>query len=427
MPVNSRPIPAGPGRPAWAEIDLDAVADNARALKALVGPAVELIAVVKANAYGHGAVPTAAAALAGGASRLAVACVDEGIELRRAGLTCPILVLGYTSPGDAGRVIAHGLTPTVTSRRLARALARAAERRGTVQPVQVKVDTGMGRFGLMPDAVVRYVRDLLWLPALRLEGIFTHFGCADEPEKGPTRVQLKVFERVLGELERRGIRVPLRHAANTAATLDLPETRLSAVRCGIGLLGLYPSATVARTVGLRPALQLKARVARRQRLPAGTAIGYGGTFVLERDADVALITLGYADGLPRALSNRGAVLVGGCRALIVGRISMDQTTVLVEGIPAGADEEVVIVGNQGGRTVTAEELAETAGTVHYEIISRIPPRLPRVYFRGGEPVRMQTLLGTRRLEGRKGRRGAAPMLPALGNLQPSPAELEQRP
>jgi alanine racemase len=286
--------------------------------------------------------------------------------------------------------------------------------------VQVKVDTGMGRFGLLPDAVASFVRELLWLPHLRLEGLFTHFGRADEADKGPTVAQLRVFRQVLVGLERHGVEVPLRHAANTAATLDLPESWFNAVRCGVGLLGLYPSESVRRAVGLRPALQLKARVARRERLTAGTALGYGGAYVLERDADVALIALGYADGLPRALSNCGAVVVAGRRAPIVGCISMDQTTVLVEGIPAGPDDEVVVLGGHGAERITAEELAAAAGTVHYEIISRIPPRLPRLYFRGGEAVRLQTLLGTRGLGEARPRR--VPPLPALDNVSPSPTE-----
>jgi alanine racemase len=206
-----------------------------------------------------------------------------------------------------------------------------------------------------------------------------------------------VFRQVLAELRVSGIEVPMCHAANTAATLDVPEAHLDAVRCGIGLAGLYPSSDTQRSADLHPVLRLKARVARVRRLAAGESIGYGGTFVLERPANVALMPIGYADGLPLALSNRGVVLVGGRRAPIVGRVSMDQTTMLLGDESIEPEAEVVLLGRQAAEEITAEELAALAGTSHYEFVTRIPPRLPRVYLRDGAAVQVQTLLGTQRL------------------------------
>jgi alanine racemase len=382
------------GRPAWAEIDLDAIEANVRELCRLIGPGVELIAVVKANGYGHGAVAIAAAALGAGAKRLAVAGVDEGVELRRAGLAAPILIMGYTPVWQAGRVVEHRLTPTVDCMELGVALSAASVQIGIHQPIQLKVDSGMSRFGLGPEEVAPLAAALGHLPRLSLEGIFTHFARADEADKEPTRRQLAVFRQVLDGLESRGIEAPLRHAANTAATLDLPEARLSAVRCGIGLLGLYPSAQSARLAALRPALTVKARLARVKRLPAGSAIGYGGTHILDHAADVALVPIGYADGLPRSMSNRGWMLVGGRRVPIVGRVSMDQTSVWAEGAAVG--DEAVVLGRQGEQCITAEEIAANSDTIHYEIVTRVAPRLPRVYLRDGQPVDIRTLLGNHR-------------------------------
>jgi alanine racemase len=382
------------GRGAWAEIDLDAVDANVRELCRLIGPGVELIAVVKANGYGHGAVAIAAAALRAGAKRLAVACVDEGVELRRAGLATPILIMGHTPLAEAGRVVENRLTPTVDCMELGVALSAASVQIGVHQPIQLKVDSGMSRFGVGPEEAAPLAIGLRQLPRLTLEGIFTHFARADEADKEPTRRQLKIFNEVVADLESRGIKAPLRHAANTAATLDLPEARLSAVRCGIGLLGLYPSPQCARLAKLRPVLTVKAHLTRVKRLPAGTAIGYGGTHVLDHDADVALLPLGYADGLPRSMSHRGWMLVGGRRVPIVGRVSMDQTIVLAEGATIG--DEAVVLGHQGEQCITAEEIAATSDTIHYEIVTRLAPRLPRVYLRDGQPVDIRTLLGDHR-------------------------------
>jgi len=376
----------------WAEIDLDAIAHNVRQLKRHIGERVKLMAVVKANAYGHGAVPVARTALESGAERLAVNRVVEGIELRRAGIAAPILVLGYFPPWEAEAVVRHGLIPTVTEREVASALAEAAGRLGKAVPIHIKVDTGMGRFGLLPEEVVDFVQGLADFPNLHLEGLYTHFAAADEADKSYTRRQFGIFLDVLKRLEEAGVEVPIRHAANSAATLDLPETHLDMVRCGIAIYGLYPSAEVSRSVPLRPAMSLKSRVARLRTLPAGSCISYGCTYITSSPTRVALVPVGYGDGYHRLLSNRGQVLIRGRRAPILGRVCMDQLVVDVSDI-AGVrlDDEVVVFGRQGEGEISAEEVAAWAETINYEVTTSVLPRVTRVYLRGGRAVAARPL------------------------------------
>ena len=376
----------------WAEIDLDAIAHNVRQLKRHIGERVKLTAVVKANAYGHGAVPVARTALENGAERLAVNRVVEGIELRRAGIAAPILILGYSPPWEAEAIVRHDLTPTITEREVALALARAAASQGKTVPVHVKVDTGMGRFGLLPKEVADFAKGLADFPNLRLEGLYTHFATADEADKSHTRRQFGLFLDVLKRLEEAGIKVPIRHAANSAATLDLPETHLDMVRCGIAIYGLYPSAEVSHSVPLKPAMSLKSRVARLRTLPAGSCISYGCTYVTSSPTRVALVPVGYGDGYHRLLSNRGQVLICGRRAPILGRVCMDQFVVDVSDIPGvRLDDEVVVFGRQGEEEISAEEVAAWAQTINYEVVTALMPRVTRVYLRGGRAVAVRPL------------------------------------
>ena len=376
----------------WAEIDLDAIAHNVRQLKRHIGERVKLTAVVKANAYGHGAVPVARTALENGAERLAVNRVVEGIELRRAGIAAPILILGYSPPWEAEAIVRHDLTPTITEREVALALARAAASQGKTVPVHVKVDTGMGRFGLLPKEVVDFAKGLADFPNLRLEGLYTHFATADEADKSHTRRQFGIFLDVLKRLEEAGIEVPIRHAANSAATLDLPETHLDMVRCGIAIYGLYPSAEVSHSVPLKPAMSLKSRVARLRTLPAGSCISYGCTYVTSSPTRVALVPVGYGDGYHRLLSNRGQVLIRGRRAPILGRVCMDQFVVDVSDIPGvRLNDEVVVFGRQGEEEISAEEVAAWAQTINYEVVTALMPRVTRVYLRGGRAVAVRPL------------------------------------
>ena len=364
----------------YATIDLGAIAHNVRALKAHIGPTVALIAVVKANGYGHGALEGARAALAAGASACAVARVEEGVELRRAGLACPILVMGYAPPEAAPALVRFDLTATVTTWETAQALSARAEAAGRKAPVHVKVDTGMGRFGLLPAEVLPFVSRIAALPGLEPEGMYTHFATADQADTTYTRRQFARFRAVLEAVQAAGLHLRLRHAANSAATLALPETHLDAVRTGIAIYGLRPSAEVEPCVALRPALSLKSRVTRLRMLPAGTSISYGRTYITKRRTLVASVPVGYGDGYHRRLSNRGAVLINGRRAPIIGRVCMDQLVVDVTGVPGVAqDAEVVLIGPQGKERITAEEVARWAETINYEVVTSLLPRVKRIY------------------------------------------------
>lgn len=373
--------------PVWAVIDLDAIAHNVGTIKAYVGDRVELMAVVKANAYGHGAVPVARVALQSGAGWLAVSRVGEGVALRRAGILAPILVMGYTPAADAARAVAYDLRLAVTSMALAEALSSAASQMHKTIPIHIKIDSGMGRWGLLPEQVRDFVHALRGVPRLKLEGAFTHFAVADLADKRYTRQQFAIYSEVLEALAADGIQIPVRHVANSAAALDLPEMHLDAVRIGIALYGLRPSAEVEPAVPLRPALTLKSRVGRVQTLPAGSSISYGRTFVTRGPTPVALIPTGYGDGYLRLNSNRGAVLVRGQRAPIRGRVCMDQLVVEIDGIEGvQVDDEVVLIGRQGDQVLSAEEVARWGETINYEVVTQLMPRVPRVYLSGGEVV-----------------------------------------
>jgi alanine racemase len=377
----------------WAEVDLDAIAHNARGLKERAGEGTELMAVVKANAYGHGAVPVARTALENGANRLAVNRVLEGVELRQAGLTAPILILGYSLPSESETIVRWDLTPTVTTVEGALALSALSVRQGKVIPIHVKVDTGMGRFGLLPDEVVPFVRRIAELPGLKLEGLFTHFAVADLADKTYTRRQFELYMQVVRQLEEAGFAIPLKHVANSATNLDLPEMHLDMVRCGIALYGLRPSDEVEPAIPLKPAMALKSRVARVRTLPPGSSISYGCTYTTTRPTPVALVPVGYGDGYHRILSNKGSVLIGGKRAPIVGRVCMDQFVVDVTGHEGvRQDDEVVVFGRQGEEEISAEEVATLAGTINYEVVTSILPRVTRVYLKGGQVVEVRPLV-----------------------------------
>jgi alanine racemase len=368
----------------WAEIDLDAIAHNVRQLKKHVGERCILSAVVKANAYGHGALQAAEVALHNGAERLCVARVDEAVPLRVGGITAPILTMGHSTPSQAVDIVAHRITPALAELELAYALSAAvAAAGGPLLPVHVKVDTGLGRFGLLPEEVLPFVRALREVPGLLLEGVFTHFATADETDLSYVRQQFAIYQQVLGQLRDAGISVPLRHAANSAATLALPETHLDMVRCGITIYGLRPSAETRMVVSVRPAMSLKSRIARLRTLPAGSCISYGCTYVTSRPTVVALVPIGYGDGYRRGLSNKGHVLVHGQRVPIIGRVCMDQFMADVTKIPDVREgDQVVALGRQGDGEINAEELGSWTGTNNYETVAAILPRVPRMYIAG---------------------------------------------
>jgi alanine racemase len=371
----------------WAEIDLDALAHNVRILKSQANGAA-LLAVVKANAYGHGAVAVARAALAAGADRLGVICVDEGEQLRRAGITAPILVMGHTLAEEAPRLVDLSLTPSVVSREVALALARVASERGIEVAVHLKMDTGLNRYGLPPSEAADLGRWLRDLAGIQVEGLFTNFASADEGDKRYALEQHRLFLSVAEQLDW----VPIRHVSNTAALLDMPDMSLEMVRPGLGIYGCYPSAQVNRSLPLRPTLSLKSRVARLTSLAPGESVSYGRTWRASRPSLIGLVLCGYADGLPRALSNRGSVLVRGQRAPIVGRVCMDMCMVNLSDIPdVAVDDEVVIIGRQGEEEISADEVAELCGTISYEILCGISARVSRLYLRQGRIVSRQTL------------------------------------
>jgi len=374
----------------WAEINLDAIAHNTRQLKSITRDSVALMAVVKANAYGHGTVPVARAALASGASWLGVARVSEGAELRREGIDAPTLVLGYTPPEEYPVLLANGLAQTVYSFAMAGELSATAARYGKKAIVHIKVDTGMGRLGFPCNRdAVREIAAVAGLPHLEVEGIFTHFAAADCRDKRYTKKQWMKFTKLLEALDREGLVFEWKHAANSAALIDLPETHLNMVRAGIAIYGIYPSNEVnTHRVSLLPAMTLKARVANVKKVPAGTGISYGVTHITTRDTVVVTVPAGYADGYNRLLSSRGEVLLHGRRAPVIGRICMDQFIVDAGHIPGVEPvEEVVLMGRQGAEMISADEIAGKIDTIAYEVLCMVSSRVPRIYYQGGRQHR----------------------------------------
>jgi len=383
-------------RPTWAEINLDNIAHNVQAIKELLRPDCEIIAVVKANAYGHGAVEVAQTALEAGATRLAVSILDEAIELRQAGIAAPILVLGYTPTAQGVVAATWNISLTVYEAQQALALVQSARTGGASLKVHLKVDTGMSRIGAQPQEVLPLARMLQKLDGCELEGIFTHFAKADEEDSTPTLLQLERFQTVLTQLEQAGIPIPLAHCANSAATMRFPASHMAAVRLGIAMYGYYPSEICkSQAVELRPAMTLKTTVAHAKWLPANTAISYGGRFITERPSYIITLPIGYADGLSRGLSNKGEVLVAGHRVPLVGTICMDQCMADATRVPQVAvGDEVIVWGEEQGQVLSACEVADHIGTIVYEITSLVSRRVPRVYLRRGKVVGLRTLLAS---------------------------------
>jgi alanine racemase len=370
-------------RPVWAEVDLGAISANVATLRALAAPA-SMCAVVKADGYGHGAVHVARAALAGGADVLAVALVAEGVELREAGIDTVVMVLSQASSDEIDTLVAADLDATVYTASGVRGLADAARRAGrtAARPVRahLKVDTGMHRVGVQPEEAVELARAIAAEPALELRSVFTHCAVADEPGNPFTAEQLARFDAVLRDLEAAGIEVPCTHAANTAATLDHPSARRGLVRCGIGIYGLDPAPALAGRVELAPAMSLHARVSHVKRVAAGEGVSYGLRYRPAVETTIATVPLGYADGLPRRLGELGGtVLVGGVPRPIAGSVTMDQILVDCGDDPVEVGDEVVLLGRQGSAAIGAGDWAELLGTIAYEVVCGISPRVPRRY------------------------------------------------
>jgi len=375
-------------RPTWVEIDLDALAANFQVVKAHVGADVNVMAVVKANAYGHGAVECARRLEAEGADWFGVALPEEGIELRSAGVAKPILCLAGFWDGQASACLQQQLVPVVYRLDLIEALDRAAHERGVVADVHVKVDTGMGRLGVRFDEVPEFARALKKFQNIRVDGLMTHFAAADEPSCGPfTKDQIQRFDTAVAAFRENGIELTYRHLANSAAVFSQPEASGkfggNMVRPGGVLYGLWRDilAPADRDVKFRPVMSLHSRITLLKWVPPGETVGYGCTFEASTKTLVATIPIGYDDGYVRALSNRGHAIIRGAYATVIGRISMDLTLIDVTNVPGvQMDDEVTLMGHHAGLSITAEELAKTAGTLSYEVTCGVSPRVPRVYF-----------------------------------------------
>lgn len=393
-PQSPESAPTGPpswwpdsGRDTHAVIDLDAITGNVVTIRRYVSPA-NVIAVVKANAYGHGAVMVADAAIAAGATTLAVATVDEGVQLREAGLQAPILVMGPAADAEYASAFRNGLIVSLAEIDQIEPATLAAVKLGTVGEVHLKIETGMNRYGAPAGQVLRVARRLDTTRQLRLGGVFTHFADADGPDLGFTAEQEARFSAILDAMIRDGIDPALTHVANSAGAIRLPSVRQVAVRLGIGLYGLAPAPDIELPHGVRPALRLRSRVAMVRQLRPGDTVSYGRTYQATGNETVALIPVGYGDGLRRAASATGWMDLAGEQAPIRGRVCMDQTVVAApSGIRRG--DPVTVIGDGSDAAQTADDLARMAGTINYEIATGIAGRVPRWYLRNGRPVALE--------------------------------------
>ncbi|MBL8967131.1 MAG: alanine racemase [Spirochaetaceae bacterium] len=370
-------LPLDADRPTRAEIRLGALRRNFGKARGLAGPGVKVMAVVKANAYGHGILRVATELVAAGADYLGVAFLEEGMFLRRNGIRAPILVLGAINAGQIPRFLEHDLEFTLPSAEKAKAVSAAAVAAGAVARVHLKVDTGMERIGVHWYAAEPFLDEALALPGLEIRGLFSHFATADD-NLAFAREQLSRFHEVLGLLEARGLRPPLVHLANSAALVNLPEARFDMVRPGILLYGYEP--TPLKTLGLEPVMRLMSKVAYFKCVRAGSPVSYGGTWAPAADTRLATIPIGYGDGYPRALSNKGEVVIRGRRLPVVGRVCMDQ--LMVDLGPRGEaynGDEVLLFGRRGDDSLPAELLCERMGTIPYELTCMVGARVPRIY------------------------------------------------
>jgi alanine racemase len=376
-----------------AEIDLDVLHRNVGTLRGTLAPATELMAVVKANAYGHGARMVATAALAAGATWLGVATVSEGRQLRTAGIRAPILVLSPVSPGEVPGAIQARLDLTIATKELLEAVIDASRQAPHAVGVHVKVDTGMHRYGGDPELAIALAQQVAATPSLRLAGLMTHFAAADEPDERSTRRQAALFDRCLMELSGLGIEPEHRHAANSAAALRDAMYHYDLVRVGIAMYGLRPSSAIQLPAGVQPVMTVRSRVGRVHELPPGARVGYGHTYSSDAAERAALVPIGYADGYRRGLSNRGWMSVGGRRAEVAGRVSMDQTVVRLptEAAIAVGDDVIVFGGGPDASAPTADHLAEILDTISYEVVTGISSRVPRHYIHDGRVIEIEGL------------------------------------
>ena len=373
-----------------ADIDLDAFRFNLDSIKKNINENTQIITVLKADGYGHGAVP-----LAKEAEKeervwgIAVATVEEALELRRGGIKKPLLILGYTYQEDYDLIAEEELRPTVFKLSMAQELSQAALRKNKTIKIHIKIDTGMSRIGYRDlEKSVPEILEISRLPGLEIEGLFTHFARADEREKAPAYQQLEKYQAFQKALKEAGLKIPLCHCSNSAGIIRIPEANMDAVRAGIILYGLYPSEEVEKEpVPLKPLMTLKSHIAYIKTLEPGVQISYGGTYTTQKETRVATIPVGYADGYARSLSNKGWVLIRGKKAPILGRVCMDQFMVDVTDITEARElDEVILLGKSQDQQITMEELGELSGRFNYEFACCISKRVPRIYFKGGKAI-----------------------------------------
>lgn len=371
-----------------ADINLDAIVQNCRNARKITNPSSKLMAIIKADGYGHGAVQIARR-INDIVDAYGIAIVEEGIELRKAGIKKPVLILGFTPWQQYEELLDYGITQAVFSQEMAGWLSEAAIKRNRTAHIHIKIDTGMNRIGFFPtEDTIAVVKEIQKMPGIQIDGCFTHFARADEADKTAAEEQLQVFTEFTRRLKENGVPLPVCHASNSAGIIEMPQANLDMVRLGISLYGLYPSKEVGReALPLIPAMELKSYISFVKEVPAGTRVGYNGTFTTKDKTKIATIPIGYADGYPRTLSNLGCVLIKGKRAPIIGRICMDQFMVDVSGIDdVRAGETVVLVGHDGEEFLPVEEVADLAKSFNYEFLCDVGKRVPRVYYEKGKPV-----------------------------------------
>jgi alanine racemase len=369
------------GRPSLCYIDHESLRWNFRQIRSLLGSQVKILSMVKANGYGHGAPAVAKTLAAEGSDAFGVAILEEAIELRRHGITVPILVLTGVYLDQLELFFDYDLTAVVHDADALQRLEAAVARQGGSLNVHLKIDTGMGRIGLVAAEFESWLPQVRKLKAVKVEGIFSHFSHAESVEGQYTRQQLEIFQNIVQRLAAEGIAPPVIHLANSAATITLPAAYFNMVRPGLMLYGVYPSPEMATRISLKPVLSWKTRILQVKRVPSNTSISYGQTFMTKRNSLIATLPIGYADGYPRLLSNRGQALVGGKRAPVAGRVCMDLTMLDVTDIgKIQQGDEVVLLGTQGNETISADEMAAWAETISYEILTSIGVRVPRIHY-----------------------------------------------
>ncbi len=366
-------------RPTVAQIDLEALSHNyAEVVRHAEGRSI--LAVVKADAYGHGAIPVSRRLIGLGADMLGVALIEEARELRKAGIHAPILIMGIGFPEQAAAILELKLTPVISTMSFAQALSAVAEKSKIIVPVHIKIDTGMGRIGILPEDAADFINAIRNLPGMDVQGLMTHFADADLCDKEYASKQMGRFELLIAELASRGITIPVRHAANSAAILDYHRALFTMVRPGLMLYGYNPLEKEGKETDLRPILSLVTRIAFLKKVPSGVPISYGRTFVTKRESLIATLPIGYADGYSRRLSNSGVAIVQGARVPVVGRVCMDMCMIDVTEVPTTREGDfVVLIGRQSSERITADDIAKKTGTIAYEVLCGISSRVPRIY------------------------------------------------